>query len=230
MATHPQGFGNLEGLTWRTHPRIHFVEAGLSFLPLPRETGSQHSCVPRRHSPQTSKQTVGNTGAMKWRTHSCVPQRHSCRCLGIAKMLSAGRSADTAGRSACATRIHGHPIGQGRRFVAPDTLPPGIVPRSWRRLWIPGSPRQRHERAASPGGNVSGATRLCRKPRRVGPLKIGRRMKSCPTTDVGPRCFQWLAGRFVECVAAACRSACATSDPRYFATHHTSPRALVTHE
>ncbi len=36
------------------------------------------------------------------------------------------------------------------------------------------------------GHRVCGATNLCGKRRRVGRLKIGRRMKSCPTTDIGP--------------------------------------------
>ncbi len=47
--------------------------------------------------------------------------------LDYPKILSVGRSADTARKSACATRIHDHPIGHGRRFVAPETFPPGIV-------------------------------------------------------------------------------------------------------
>ncbi len=58
-------------------------------------------------------------------------------------------------------------------------------------------PRQRHERESIPGGNVSGATNLGGKRRRAGRLKIGRRMKSCPTTDVGP-----------PVLSVACRKVC----------------------
>ncbi len=58
------------------------------------------------------------------------------------------------------------------------------------------------------GQKVCGARNLCGKRRRVGRLKIGRRMKSCPTTDVGPPvlstacgkvCGEWRRGT-QECV------------------------------
>ncbi len=72
---------------------------------------------------------------------------------------------------------------------------------SWRRLCILCNQRQRHERGTIPGGNVSGATNHCGKRRRVGRLKIGRRMKSCPTTDVGPPVLSTACGE----VCGKCR-------------------------
>ncbi len=108
-------------------------------------------------TPQTSRRASGGGRASQWRTHSCVPRRHSwrrlrilgsqrqrqeCRC-GTHECVPhfgsrvfetvCGRFVESAGTprmNACAIEIHDHPIGQGRRSVAPEKVAPEIVSRS----------------------------------------------------------------------------------------------------
>ncbi len=125
-----------------------------------------HSCVPQRHSPQTSRQALGNPAMLtsvvgqdfilrpifSRPSRSRFPLRfvapetslpgidsRSCRCLGTAGKLSAG----TARMSAWATRIHCDPCPQSRRLVPSEGVPPGTVSRSCRRLWIAKTPNCR---------------------------------------------------------------------------------------
>ncbi len=155
-----------------------------------------HSCL---HKP---RRALESTGGLKWRTHSCVPQRHSCRCLWIAKVPSVGRSADRARRSACATRIHDHPIGLGRRFVAQETS-------RQESSFAVGDASVRQPEAATRAVDDPCGERLWRhKPWGKAPAlePIENRPqdeKSCPTPDFSTVVFQRLAARFVESVVAA---------------------------
>ncbi len=77
----------------------------VSFLSLPGPPGSQHSCLPGRHFPQTTPQALRSTGG-------------PTSVVGQDFILP----------------IFNRPMRRRlpQRFVAPETFPPGIDSRSWR--------------------------------------------------------------------------------------------------
>ncbi len=174
-------------------------------------------------APQTSRRSGDEGRDCWWRTHSCVPRRHSCRRLWTARKLSVGRSADTARRSACATRIHHHSIGQVRRVVAPETFPKGSFP----------------ARVAASGSQSSDCRQECRHGThtsaygtRIHGHSIGQVRRVVPPETFPPRRVprsELSQSRGVGTSADAARtSACATSAPRCFrrfeSARHRNPR------
>src|SRR3982751_2451321 len=112
-------------LRWRTHPRKHASRPAklakktwLSLQFLCRRQW-EHSCVPRRHFPQTSAQIVGNKGQPEAEVCGArdVPEGTvSCswRRLWMPGTHGVGTSADTARKSV--------PIAFGTRIVMKDTF------------------------------------------------------------------------------------------------------------
>ncbi len=224
---------------WRAHPRKHTAEARFSCLSFPGEPGSQHSCVPCRHSPQTSLQAVESTGGPTsvWgRISSCGrfsigPRADACHkglwrqrrsrrgstpALGDASVFSAANGSDTSGERSLRERFWHHKPSAMPNRMAVDSG--GARTRACRvgthaDTQLSGSPKAsarvptRHARVRAPrrapayfqwfagrfveSGDAARmcATNLGGKRRREGRLKIGRRIKSCPTTDFSTAVF-----------------------------------------
>ncbi len=132
----PNLAANTAGLTWRC--------LGVA----KNRRCQERQTIPSETSlaPQTLRRAGGGGRACQWRTHSCVPRRHSQQTSRQA-IGNPAMPKSVVGQDFILRPIFNRPSRS--RFpqwvLAPETFPPGIVPRSWRRLGILASPRQRHE-------------------------------------------------------------------------------------